>query len=373
MKKVILIAVGVALVAGLAAGLQPAEAACGLGYVVNSVNSNGATRLFTPGNPFDVGNLDRANNYPNASFWSLGYGNTASAVPPNNDSGTNSGGTSFYAGTGGSSNWFEMGYYGAGSYLGDYYNSAHWQYPGTDGCIDFDGTNGNHSNAGAFDTAQCNVVLVDDDDDAGTGYFLLASQSPSAGGDYFMNLALTGGAGTVNLSPIPVPQITGSSSVSALVKNLTVVVPCPVGPAQGVYANCLPGDNTLLNNGIGVQLYSTTTGVNLPPGGARSRDLPSVVAVSDGGNPSGWAPLAGGAGACGAPLAVTVSCVSDSSIWLCASLVADGDFETGNCSGNAVRVDCGPTLANPDEPVIKRDKPSIDRRENRDRGSRDGR
>ena len=82
--------------------------------------------------------------------------------------------------------------------------------------------------------------------------------------------------------------------------------------------------------------------------------------------------MAGGAGACGAPLAVQVSCVADSSIWLCSTIDVQG-FETHNCSANAVRVDCGPTLANPDEPVIKRDKPRIDdRRSDRDRGSRVG-
>jgi hypothetical protein len=368
MKKLILVAVGVALVAGLAASLQPAEAACGSARAIQSITGTGSAGFFTPG--YDSNGY--SNFAPRGSFWSLGYGNATGATPPNNDSGSNSGGTNFYVGTG-AGNWLENGYAGVPSYFDDYYGGNHWQIPGTDGCIDFDGSDGDHVGVGAPDQDQCNVILVDDDDNNGVGYFLLAAQSADNLGNYKFNEAL--GNTNVNLAAIPVPIITASSSVSATVKNVTVVVPCPVGPAQGVYANCQPAQNTQLSSSINYQLYSKTTAVGNAPTGAGSRDLPPVVSVSDAGNPTGWLLQAGGAGQCGVPVDTTLDCTGnpDVSVWLCASLVVDG-FETTNCSANAVRVDCGPNLANPDEPFIKRDKPRIGDRPGSGRdGGRGGR
>jgi hypothetical protein len=383
MKKLILVAVGAALVAGLAASLQPTEAACGSPRTILSVTQTGGTYLYTPGGPHQGAAFpDAALNDPRGQFWSVGNGNPVSGAPPNNDSGSRSGETNFYPGPG-SSNWLENGYDGFGAYIADFYGGSHWNYPGTDGCVDFDGT----VTTETPDPNQCTAVLIDDDDDNGGGFFIFAAQAPNATANYNFNEAFgdVGSNGSADLVPIPRPNITGSASLGTNTKQVTVTVPCPIGPAGGVYSACSPAqpeNAALVGPGrTGYRLYQVTTPPNVLLNGVDSRDLPSTLPEDDDGNPSNWAafdmdgagPLTVGSSAvCGQPVTFTVTCTADAWIHLCASLVFDDDpdtgafdpeWETSNCSADAVPIGCGPTMVDfpTEEPTIKR-KPSTDDR-----------
>jgi hypothetical protein len=355
------------------------------------VTQTGGTYLYTPGGPHNgqASYPDSALNDPRGQFWSVGNGNPASGSPPNNDSGSNSGEVQYVQGSGGASNWLENGYYGAGAYIADFHGASHWQYPGTDGCVDFDGSVG-----GAVETPdpnQCTAVLIDDDDDNGTGFFVLGAQAPDGNSNYPFNAAFgnLGANGSLDLSAIPAPNITGSASQGPLQKLITVTVPCPIGPGGGVYSNCSPAqaeNAALVGTGrTGYRLYKVTTAPDVLLNGVDSRDLPSALPLDDDGNPSGWVtvdmddggPLVAGSSAvCGQPVTFTVTCSGDSWIHLCASLVFDDDpdtggfdpeFETSNCSADAVPIGCGPTMVDlPAEPTIKR-KPSVDDRRGSER------
>jgi hypothetical protein len=399
MKKIILVAAGAVLIAGLAASWQPAEANCGNARILASRSITGETYLFTPGGPHQGANFpDSALNDPRGQFWSAGYGNPTGVTPPNNDSGTNAGETGYYndvdCAGGGACAWLENQYDGFGAFVEDNYAGAsHWNTPGTDGCIDFDGADGNHNATGLPDTNQCSVILVDDDDDNGGGFFLLAAQGPDSNGtfNYYFNEGFghVDTVGNVNLAPIPVPRILSSSSVSAFSKNLTVVVDCPIGPAAGVYNSCSPAEseNAQLTGAgrIGYRLYSATTAPNVIPTGVDSRDLPSALPQDDDGNPTGWAAHAGGFAACGQPVNINVSCSQNSFIHLCTSLVFDDplgtgafdpEWETTTCSSNAVPIGCGPDMADPSDPILRHDRkpdPADRGAKDRDRNVRGGR
>jgi hypothetical protein len=370
MKKIILSAAGALVIAGLAASWQPAEASCVGARLVSSINPLGRSDFVTPGAPHTPypggGGLTY---YARGWFWALGTGNQGGL---GNDSGSNSGEQNYYGQPLGSYNWLKVGPNDQTYESGFFGGSNHWQYPGVDGCIDLTG-----SDPDLPDVRQCNLVLVDDDDWDGNGYFVLIAQGNDDAGDYFTNRAT--GNTTVTLAPIPAPRITGSSAPNDQTRNLTVVVDCPVGPAGGLYLNCDADQNNSIATGLRYQLYSVNGLINgsAAPDGDRSRDLPGgfLAPATGPDNPSGWTPVPSGSAVCGQPVNVSVSCTGQESVYLCSQLIVDpasaGGFPTTNCSANAVRVACGPNLAEPSDPIVRPSKePTLERREpGRDRRS----
>jgi hypothetical protein len=351
-----------------------AGAACVAARLLASRSITGESYLFTPGGPFGTDGL--ALNDPRGQFWSAGYGNPSGPAPPNNDCGRNAGETSFYneayCAAGGSCSWLENGYEGYGAFIEDFYGTSHWNTPGTDGCIDFDGSDGNHIDSGLPDPDQCTVVLIDDDDDRGVGYFLFAAQGPDGFGtaNYYFNEAFADQ--DVSLVRIPVPVITQAYSITQYEERLTVVTPCPTGVRDGLFLACDPETNERLSANIGTRLYMARTAPQVVPSGMDSRDLPTSLPLDDDGNPWGWVEVPNGSARCGEPATITITFDPfhlDDWISLCASLRFDDDpgtgpfdpeWETTSCSANSIPITI--IHAQPADPVLPRDKPDVERR-----------
>jgi hypothetical protein len=327
------------------ASCLPSNAACLNARLISSYNDRGRANLVT-GSPRSAG-------YPGGNgltylargaFWSLGNGDPD--LGKGNDSGENSGEQAVYLTPRGSYNWLKIGSHAHGGANGFFGGFHHWQYRGTDGCIDLDGTD-----PSLPDDRQCNVVLVDDDDWEGRGYFVLIAQDTDAAGDYFLNLVT--GNRDVPLAPIPPPRIKSARAGNDGARALVVEVPCPAGTSDGIYVDCDPDQNETLISTIRYRLYAAKG--TSPPAGERSRDLPGgfmAPSETDKDNPSGWFPI-GEPTACGKTAKVVVPCTGKESMYLCAALVFDPDsgsgFSTTNCSANALRVACAATTA-PDPP-----------------------
>jgi hypothetical protein len=272
--------------------------------------------------------------YVEGWFWSLGTGDPA--VGPGNDSGANGGGypAHYY--------WIQQpfSYPDYPTWIAGVY--AHWAMPGADGCIDLDGSNPTGS-----DDQQCNVVLLDDEDDQGIGYFALLAQNPTSSGAYNMG-GPSHTSGPILMQPIPKPALTLVSHTSSSV-GFTVSVPAPALPA--VWMQCSSAQNTNLQSSARYHIYQKQAVNPLPliapaPTDRRLNSPPEGA----------WSHLAGPF-AIGSVNPITVNCPASgasgsSSIWLCATLEFDPHggvpgFETQMCSESATRVECGANLADP--------------------------
>jgi hypothetical protein len=268
-------------------------------------------------------------------FWS--FGTAPGGGNPSDGLGNDSGSTP-------QENWIYIGGYGSPATLDGGLGYSHWNAPGIDGCVDGDGT------LPTADAAQCTVILLSDDDDAGQGYFALASVGPDAGQNYNF-LTATGGGG-ITLAPTPKPNITGSTRNGGLSVQLTLNVTPGAGPAAGYYLAC---QSAGLTSGSRYRIYTQSTPRDAgAPSGENSRDL------------SNWTldPSTAGGIPVGSPTNVTVTCGgTDLDFYLCSTLLiptGNGSFyELANCSRDATKVECGPNLAEPGRPA--RPRPSTGR------------
>lgn len=336
MKNILRIAVGAALLLGLAASMQPAEANCGAARAFTTLPN----RFSTPGAPFGPNGYAVSPDFA-GSFWSLaplpGGGNPANAL--GNDSGALTGPTGGF-GTplppGPSSLWIYPGFGGAGAYIGQ--STGHWQTPGSDGCIDNDGSTGGCSPA---ETGQCMVALLTDDDQAGHGFFaVLAKTANTAGGnglgvcDYDFS-TLT--SGDFQLAAVPKPEIRGSTRNGANSVDVSVRVSLP---SSGFFLGCSPAQNAAIQAAT-AKLYlrqvlgHDTTNAN------PDRNKNTWVSAS------GDIPL-------NTNTTITLTCGgTDTDYYLCSTLkvpTGNGQFyELDNCSSDSLTIECGPNLAQPQE------------------------
>jgi hypothetical protein len=365
MKRFIQFAVAVALFSALAATMQPAQAVC--------ANLRGLTSLpgyvFTPGNQFypSCGYPDPV-NYPcggdttyhvNGWFWSFGAGNPV--VGAGNDNGSNKG---QYP-----SNWLQVGYYpgsqggAVGTFIGGGF--SHWNFAGTDGCIDNDGTNPVNP-----DPAQCNVVVLEDFTGPNGAYVVLASD-PDAGGNYSYNTD-NGFPPALNLALVPKPLFGPTNQAPGGV-NVNVSLNCgPLTPANGYYLQCPGTPNFPGSLQAGYRLYHTIGPAGTKPTCADSRVVsPGGTGAFPCSGAKQWQPL-GGPLACGQGLTNQfIPCTDDQDVYVCATLLFGGNmvgaspWEMKYCSMNSSPLECGPTSADP------KPKPGLGTRERRvERGTR---
>jgi hypothetical protein len=342
MKRLIQLAIALALTVGLAATMMPAEAACGAARQVTGATPGNTQGIFTPGNPFSP-NSDgettpygsTTSYYINGWFWSFGGGNPIEGL--GNDNGQNKG----YFG----SNWLYVGFVPNPSFMGG--GGAHWQYPGTDGCIDFDG-----SANPLLDPNQCNVVVLHDFNGP-AGFFAVQAKNPNGSGNYEYN-ATTGFPQPLTLSPIPKPFYVNSTRVGTTM-NVTVKVQAgPLDPAHGFYLQCPNTPNFPGNLLAGYRLYSTTVPSGAKPVCADSRvTAPGGTGFFGCSGAKAWTPVPGGSAADNVPVNFTIPCDAATDVYLCATLLFGGNapgaapWEMKYCSMNATPLECDPQIADP--------------------------
>lgn len=326
MKTLLRVAAPLALLLLAAAVVSPAQASCPLARSIGPFT----TYIYTPGFPHPP-NGGSTTPELKGSFWSFstlgpanggnpatGVGNDSGTIPqynwlywPGYDDGTNS---------------FAAHLVGPGP--DGNYDQSHWNAAGVDGCID---------NDTASPGGRCMVALLTDDDDGGTGHFALLSVGPDAGQDYDFSAA-TGG-GNIVLAPIPKTNITNSIRNGSLSVDLTINTQLPGGPANGLYLGC----QAAALQGARYRVYVRDQADQSPaPGGSNSRDLGNWTAAS------GPHPI-------GASTSLNVACNGvDREFYLCSTVefpTGNGQFyEVGNCSRNSTRVECGPNIAEPQQP-----------------------
>ncbi len=185
--------------------------------------------------------------------------------------------------------FYPTGIYNAGGF-------ATWADGRVDGCIDLDG-----SSAG-LDGDQCMVVLLSDQVN-GVGHFALLAQSPTPQGSYLLNQAA--GNGPTVLAPIPAPIIQSFDN-----GNAEIFVPAPTGFFEGLYLNCLPGQNASLVNSFRVYTQCLLPGSPPPTDASIAPDWTGPIAESD----------------LGTTVVFPLACSGDA--YIAVSLVFDSGFET---------------------------------------------
>ncbi len=219
----------------LVAASRPAEASCGVARKFSTKNPDyGDHYIYTPGYPFYPD--QSISNYALGFFWSfLGANKT---VGIGNDDGLNFG-SPFPAVYGGQSaeDWWDStgskSFIGSGTAPEDGFHN--WSIAGIDGCIDNDG-----SDNALLDTDQCMFVLLGDDPDGFTGYFVLLADSPRAG-NYEFNEGLVDEE-PIMMAPVPQPQVTYRNRTSRTELEVRVSVPQMIGEVPGLYdENCGQG------------------------------------------------------------------------------------------------------------------------------------
>jgi hypothetical protein len=366
MKKLMQFTIAIALVLGVAASLMPAQAACSSARVISTLSSSGDSHLFTPGNPFKPNYVynqaalgGSVTYYVNGVFWSWGGGNPV--VGLGNDNGSLKGGWDFthppYLL---SSNWLKPGYApnppdypGYAAFIGGQF--SHWQYPGTDGCIDKDGTN-----TGLPDVGECNVVLLNDMNGDNAYFAALAVTAQGAGTGAFEYTPGSGFPASISLAPVPKPTIVSSTNG---VGSVTLTVGLPAGstsilPANGFYLQCHAADTL-----AGWKLYTRTIPAGTPkPSQVNSRALGPIPGKPFPALPP-WVSVTANEVAIGATTQLTVPCSdtpgSAQDVFLCATLTFGGTCTTAACGGtaqhyelkycspNSTRITCDPNLADP--------------------------
>lgn len=254
------------------------------------------------------------------SFWALGAGDPAIG------SGTDNGLFDMIA----VGHFYGYGYSSGAGLAGGYWNAATifstWEPAGIDGCIG---------------SGNCMCLLISDHDGERGFWAVTGGQS-----DPNFNTSINQGGADGNGNNLPIvlvtmdaPSITGAVRQGNFDVDLTVKLAAPTG---GDYTNdgcnCAPiGYKVLEQIVVRGSMPPTDRGIAawsepvLPGGGVQG-----VTAFSVGGADTGVTVRS----ACGAV---------DTDVYLTAQLVFDSGFATTAVSGNATRVECGPTLADPDD------------------------
>jgi hypothetical protein len=242
------------------------------------------------------------------SFWSQGLGDTTLAVGIDNGAfdAIAFGDLYFYS-------YPDTGYYAGARML------TGWR-PGTDGCI---GAN------------NCLCLLLTDQDGDDSFWAITGNRSSSTF-TTAINRGGTDGSGYYN-EPIMLvraakPGIVGSTRVGTDVDLSVTVPPSTAGVYMQDGCNCGP---------VGFKvLQQIVPRGNMPPS---DRSLGWVEAPLSGGGLQAVTPLGG-------TVSVRSTCgVADADVYLATKLYFDSGFSTAVVSGNSSRVECGTTLADPDD------------------------
>jgi hypothetical protein len=192
----------------------------------------------------------------------------------------------------------------------------------------------------------CECILLMDQDGA-QGYFAIIGGRTTAGGDLAFSQPGNdgnGNAGPITLAPVPVPNIDGSiRNPSTFDVTLQVSVDAP---AEGVYLadGCACGPE-------GWQIYQQILprGSQPPDDRATGWELMTL--------PGG---VIQGVNAFGAQINVESLCgASNTDVYLATKLVFESGFSdasSGNAdyfSGDSTRIECGPQLAEPQDPELR--------------------
>jgi hypothetical protein len=357
MRNLTRLAIGLMVVAAVAASMMPAEAACNAPRAITSATAQSQSYFYSPGNPFqpvsdstdgcysDPGTLSMCGGsityYVNAFFWAFSAGNPAIGLGA--DNGSLKGGYN--------SNWLSTGFYYGGTLYPGYIGTGtgHWQYPGVDGCIDATGSSSGAT--GLPDSQECMVVVLNDLNGPDS-YFLALSTNPNAGFDFEFN----GNAGfpaQLNLVPTPKPVV-DSSTLSA--GTVTLGVSLPVGALtrnNGFDFHCHGAPGEILSGWkLYYRLWPGPGDTTVPPEPA-SADSRSLVPLGPFPPTPPWI-SAGPKVPIGQPTAIQVPC-GTGNVALCATLTFGGpsnevgaaDWELKYCSQSSTTVTCDPTLADP--------------------------
>lgn len=331
----------------VAAALTPAHAVCGGNPVIQTFTGPNGTSFiwnggtFVPGYypaypPFGVNYAPPWTPLFEATFWALGAGNPA--IGPGDDAGTFTVPPWSWA-------YYNPTYYGYYQYAGSIFtgwgaNSA------IDGCLQ-------NSPPGT-----CTCVLMTDED--GTdGYFAITGNAASAG-IWWTQLDQPGSDGAGNAGPIilqPMAKATILNTVRLPNLDLDIDVTVPPVPAAdytlGGCGGCGP---------VGFKVMEIVQSRGAPPPGTRQAAAWSPMTLSGGGvQPVLGTPMGG-------VVTVTSPCgASNTDVYIAPVLVFDSGFETNVVAGNSTRIECGPTLAEPEKPRFRPGSQQGPRRPTRER------
>lgn len=209
-------------------------------------------------------------------------------------------------------------------------NPLSWQPADVDGCIDVTG-----SVPTGPDLQQCTCLLITDNWN-GEGYYVINSTFVAADlATYRMTsgdneLAMPGASGDLILSPVPKPQIVGSS-----------------GDASGKILNVMASGAAIDNvDPCGCMQGYKVYGVVQPIGAmAPARDVANWTELqSAGGTAQTSTPL-------GMPTSVRVDCGAGQQAYIVTVLTFDSGYRGRFVSSDATRVNCDQTLADPSRPT----------------------
>lgn len=290
MKKILGVAAAFAAMAVLGATDASAVCANALTFGHTTPSCGGYCGVVTPDGGYPTG----------GSFWSLGTGTAVAGTGNDNGSwtlGTPSPTTS----------WCKQ-------YTGGCYLSGTWAgNGGIDGCIDGLITGGGKEN----------MVVQFSYEAGGQGYYAAASASRNNAGAEF---EFTGSGQNIVLQAIPKPSITGTTRTAP---NVQISVG---SPNLGAFTT-----DGVLTAGQVIKQYRVYKQV-----------VPRAAAAPASRNRlTGWV-AAGAAVNLGSPFSYSeTDCATDKDIYLAASVVYDSGYESDAVSANSTKVQCGPTLAEP--------------------------
>mgnify|MGYP003571918905 FL=1 len=336
------IAIAAVLALFLTAALTPVvEAACSAPVSIGTTSVDGKSFIWSAATF-----VPTYNGYPNYAPYSTGAGNTT--VSPAFE------GVFWSAGFGDptiglgddngafapSDGWFYYRGYGAPYYF--YYAAeifTTWAaLPSIDGCL-LNGGGG---------TETCTCVLLTDQDGA-DGFYAMVSNRTNIGSDTFLNQPGNdgnGNAGPIILQPVPKTFIEGNSWSPATGDiELTVNVSGDPGNYNlDPTCNCGP-------IGYRVVQQQLTRG-SAPPDTRDAAAWTPVDLVGGAPQPVNGNPL-------GASVTVQSLCglAEDKDVYLATQLVFDSGFDATVVSGNSTRIECGPTIAEPNQPSRPRIRP----------------
>lgn len=319
----------------LAAAAQPLVASCGDLAVLgtNAGPTVGKSGIWTPAGQWTApsyyaGYLPFAYEPPvspnfEGRFWALGTGDPVQDAGDDSDTWT-------------AENWFY--YYGPGAY-GSFFAGEIFTGWGAsaqiDGCISNNPTG-------------CTCVLLTDEV-GGVSYSALLSAQADPTNNTFYNQPGSDGAGNAGpiiLQPAPTPVVV-TTAKNGIGVDVTVNVPAVAGVYEKDGCLCAASPT------YAVYVKELIEGSAPPP----DRDV------------SGWTRLSGG-NAVGAPATVTAACDTAAGVDLYVATVVEWDAASGGGFGSSdvsdvsTRIVCGanPTLADPDYPRIKPNRPVKPRR-----------
>lgn len=367
MKILNKIVIGAALALLVGAMVQPAWAACGGSrlmdnggaYLVSNPNWGGAgasTQTCAGYGCYSGENGPAISASFSGSFWALDAGDPAFGLGIDNGDWDVSNWSKAVVANFGGEDYYYASFLSLTGSEPSYVAGAPptWSFA-ADGCITDAGTT-----PGVIDGGECSCMLLTDEWD-GVGYFAVLSNFTDVGSGNFDMTPSTvdwGGVPSIQMAPLPRPNITGSTRVDAdlAIINFSVDIGTlpPAAIQQKGGCDC----------GIGYQVYSYRTGRGGMAPTNRSSfcttpgqlDCWDLAAGTDGG-PQPVTPANGQK----AVSQVQVDCneAAQEDLYLATMLVLDpasaGGFSGGNVSQNSFLVECGANLAEPNRPDRGRD------------------